>query len=122
MKLANRTGLLAASVALALTAAIMAVPLPYAALAQGVAWIPEQALVRAETEGFVDATPVADGAEVRAGDVLVVLRNPADFLADVRCFRRGCGIVRARERGRHVLPGEHRDPGSLRVGRAGGVR
>ncbi len=57
--------------------AVGAVPLPFASVAQGVVWLPEQALVRAETEGFIDTIDVADGAAVRTGQRLFTLNSPA---------------------------------------------
>jgi putative peptide zinc metalloprotease protein len=72
--------------ALALAALLTLVPMPFAAVAQGVVWIPEQAQVRARSEGFVVATPALDGAQVAIGDVVVELDNPA-LVADAQRLR-----------------------------------
>lgn len=64
----------AAIVALALIALL---PLPYGTVAQAVVWLPEQAEVRAETEGFVSELRVRDGEAVKPGQVLALLDDPA---------------------------------------------
>jgi putative peptide zinc metalloprotease protein len=51
-------------------------PLPQHTLAPGVVWLPEQAQLRSEVEGFIAELPVVDGASVRPGDVLLRLSNP----------------------------------------------
>jgi putative peptide zinc metalloprotease protein len=70
--------------ALAVTAAAVAavvlavgwVPAPYRTVTEGVVWIPEESLVRAGTEGFVERVAAIPGARVHRGDVLIVLRDP----------------------------------------------
>ena len=52
-------------------------PLPYSSVAEGVVWLPEQALVRAGTHGFVEVLHVADGEQVHAGQLLLTLQAPA---------------------------------------------
>ncbi len=66
---------------LALVAALAAValfviPLPFATVAPAVVWLPEQAQVRPEVDGFVSKLLVADGAQVKTGDLLLTLDNP----------------------------------------------
>jgi putative peptide zinc metalloprotease protein len=56
--------------------AVGLLPVPFRTRAEGVVWIPDEAFVRAETEGFVDRIAARPGARVRRGDVLVVLRDP----------------------------------------------
>lgn len=51
-------------------------PLPLATVAPAVVWLPEQAHVRPEVEGFIAKLPLADGSPVKPGDLLVVLENP----------------------------------------------
>ena len=70
-----------AAVALALLAIVpglvlFVVPMPLATVAPAVVWLPDRAQLRAQTEGFVAALPVADGSQVHAGDLLLVLDNP----------------------------------------------
>lgn len=52
-------------------------PLPYGTVAQAVVWLPEQAEVRAETEGVVRELRARDGDSVAPGQVLAVLDDPA---------------------------------------------
>src|ERR1700674_802440 len=53
------------------------VPLPYHTVAGGVVWLPEQARMRPETEGFIATLPVRDGERVIAGQVLLTLDDPS---------------------------------------------
>jgi len=64
--------------AAAATLAVVALlPWPDASVAEGVVWWPEHALVRAETEGFIEQIHVADGATVHTGQLLISLQAPA---------------------------------------------
>lgn len=56
---------------------LFVLPMPFHSSAQGIIWIPEQAQVRPQTEGFIMELPVPDGERVEAGQVLVVLDDPA---------------------------------------------
>ncbi len=67
-----RLGLLATGLA----ALLFLAPLPHVTVAPAVVWLPEQARVRPEVDGFVTALPQADGAAVSPGDLLVRLDNP----------------------------------------------
>lgn len=67
-----RLGLLAAFVA----ALLFLAPLPHSTVAPAVVWLPDEAQVRAQGDGFVAELPQADGAAVRAGDLLVLLSDP----------------------------------------------
>jgi putative peptide zinc metalloprotease protein len=69
-------GILAAAT-LGSALAIALAPMPYGAVAPAVIWLPERAQVRAETDGFVQRLAVRDGEPVKAGEVLVVLDDPA---------------------------------------------
>ncbi len=55
---------------------IFAFPAPLMTVSEGVVWLPEQAEVRAETEGFVEQVMFRNGENVRKGDVLVRLSEP----------------------------------------------
>jgi putative peptide zinc metalloprotease protein len=57
-------------------------PLPASTTAQGIAWTAEDALVRVQTEGFVQAVHVKNGQRVRAGDALVTLED-AELVAQL---------------------------------------
>jgi len=52
-------------------------PLPFATVAQGVVWVPENAQIRPLTGGFVNSFAARDGAMVAAGDIIAVLADPA---------------------------------------------
>ena len=60
----------------ALFALALALPLPQRALVQGVVWPPDQAQLRADEEGFVDAVHAAAGDLVEPGRIVVQLANP----------------------------------------------
>jgi putative peptide zinc metalloprotease protein len=51
------------------------VPVPYRTGTEGVVWIPEEAIVRAGTDGFVDQVLVTSGSRVGAGAALISLSN-----------------------------------------------
>lgn len=55
---------------------VSAAPWPDATVVQGVVWPPEQAMLRSGVDGFVQTLHVRDGASVKAGELLVTLRNP----------------------------------------------
>lgn len=64
-------GLSAAAVVL-----VGVVPLPFSTLAQGVVWIPEQAQLRAGTDGFIVSVEGQHGSRVAAGDVVMQMADP----------------------------------------------
>ena len=70
----TRFALCASVVALLL--AFLCLPLPYGATAPAVVWLPEQAQVRAGTEGHIREVRVRDGMRVEPGQVLAVLEDP----------------------------------------------
>jgi putative peptide zinc metalloprotease protein len=61
----------------AVLALLCLVPLPQRSRAEGVIWVPDEALVRAGVGGFVEAVVAEPGARVRAGETLFVLRDAA---------------------------------------------
>ena len=72
-------------------ALIILAPVPLGTRAQGVIWIPEQAFVRAGTDGFVDRLAIESGSSVDAGDPVVLCSDP--FLsAEIRVL-----VARLRE-------------------------
>jgi len=60
----------------ALGVLLFAVPLPYHSQVQGVVWLPEQAILRTAANGFVDRVASLPGSVLRAGDVVLVSRDP----------------------------------------------
>jgi len=72
----RRAVVASALMAAALVAAILWAPLPLRTRAEGVIWLPEQARLRAGTDGFVERIVAKPGSRVRPGDVLIVCRDP----------------------------------------------
>jgi putative peptide zinc metalloprotease protein len=56
--------------------ALAALPLPYGIQTQAVVWLPEQAHVRTQVDGFLHDLRVADGEPVVPGQVLAILDDP----------------------------------------------
>jgi putative peptide zinc metalloprotease protein len=65
-----------AALVAAVSGFIFLVPMPYRSAAEGVTWMPEEAIVRAGTEGFVEDLMVKSGSAVTNGQALVRLSNP----------------------------------------------
>jgi putative peptide zinc metalloprotease protein len=55
---------------------LVLIPMPLRTRAEGVVWLPEEAFVRAGTDGFVDRLVAIPGEWVEAGDVLIELSDP----------------------------------------------
>lgn len=72
------------------------VPLPHWSVAEGVVWLPEQAHVRAQTEGFVRQTHARDGQPVQAGQLLLSLEDPV-LLAERDKLKGQWEALRARQ-------------------------
>lgn len=53
------------------------VPMPLRTFAEGVVWLPEQALVRTGVDGFVERWLVAPGTFVQRGTPLLVMQDPS---------------------------------------------
>ncbi len=60
----------------ALSTAILWLPLPLRTGAEGVIWLPEQARLRAATDGFVKRIVARAGSPVRSGDILIECYDP----------------------------------------------
>lgn len=58
-----------------IVAGVFVVPMPYTTQTEGVVWVPDNAIVRNETEGFVEEVLVRDDQQVRAGQPLLRLGN-----------------------------------------------
>ncbi|MEN9416877.1 MAG: hypothetical protein RI988_497 [Pseudomonadota bacterium] len=67
----------AGAAAAVLAALLLAVPLPDVTMARGIVWLPDDAMVRAGTSGFVEEVLARDGQPVRAGDPIARLSNLA---------------------------------------------
>jgi putative peptide zinc metalloprotease protein len=77
VRLRRRRALLASGgIALALLALVFLVPVPYATVAEGVVWVPEDDILRAGADGFVAQLLVPTGGEVVAGQPVIRLEDP----------------------------------------------
>jgi putative peptide zinc metalloprotease protein len=61
----------------ALIVLLFIVPAPFRTVVEGVAWLPQSALVRTGQEGFVERLAAVPGQQVKAGELLIQTRNPA---------------------------------------------
>ncbi|APW37320.1 hypothetical protein RD110_09045 [Rhodoferax koreense] len=61
---------------------LLALPLPRHVRVQGIAWLPEEAILRARADGFVQTIAAHEGAAVQPGDMVVATHN-ADLVAKV---------------------------------------
>ncbi len=60
----------------ALVAGVGFLPVPSRTTAEGVVWVPEEDLVRAEVDGFVERIVAPPGSRVQPGDVLIECWDP----------------------------------------------
>jgi putative peptide zinc metalloprotease protein len=72
-----RASAIAAGSVCALGAFLLLIPMPYHSHAEGVLWLPEEAMVRAGANGFFAEFLVQPGTKVRAGDALLRCEEPA---------------------------------------------
>jgi len=72
----RRAALATTAVTGALAVALFAIPLPLWTMAEGVTWAPEDAQVRARTDGFVTRAVARPGTTVRRGEVLIETVDP----------------------------------------------
>jgi len=82
----SRAVLMAGSFAFALLAALAWLPAPLHTHAEGVVWLPEKAIVRAGTDGFVRDVRVPPGSRVAASEVLIRASDP-ELEAELRRVR-----------------------------------
>ena len=61
----------------ALALLLFVIPLPHHTQVQGVVWLPDSGVLRAERAGFVQRLAVANGARVEAGEEILTLRDSA---------------------------------------------
>ena len=62
---------------LVIAAFLFSVPMPYHSHAEGVLWLPEEAIVRAGANGFLRSFLVEPGARVAEGEALIQCNDPA---------------------------------------------
>jgi putative peptide zinc metalloprotease protein len=73
----NRVVGVAIGTAVAVALLLFVVPAPSRTVVEGVAWLPQSALVRAGQDGFLEQLVAQPGTLVQPGDVLARARNPA---------------------------------------------
>jgi len=71
-----RTMTLSVFIVIGLIGLIGWMPVPLRSRAEGVIWIPEQAIVRAGTDGFIDRIVTQPGGFVRKGKELIISNDP----------------------------------------------
>ncbi len=77
----RRAKRLAGAFVIGLTAVLFLLPAPLHIVADGIVWLPDQARVRPETDGFMVNALVADGARVEVGQPIFELHDP-DLIAE----------------------------------------
>ena len=91
----------AMAASLALVAGVMALltllPAPFRTRAEGVVWIPDEAFVRAQVDGFVERVVAAPGSPVHPGDLLVVCSDSVVH-TDVKVLEGQLREIKARVR------------------------
>jgi len=80
----TRAVLVTSGVALAVVLLLAIIPMPHRTRAEGVVWVPEEALVRPDTEGFIERLAARPGARVKPGDALVVLDMRPEIFERIR--------------------------------------
>jgi putative peptide zinc metalloprotease protein len=71
-----RAAFVAALLVIVPASMLLGIPIPYASTVQGVVEAPEQAVVRAASDGFVRRIVATSGSEVEVGDTLLTLEDP----------------------------------------------
>jgi len=84
-----------AAAASVVAVAVLALPAPFRIQTEGVLWLPQEAHVRAETDGFVRAVLVPSGTTVPAGAALVESDDPV-LSAEARVSESRIGALQAR--------------------------
>ena len=81
----------------AVLAVLCVLPVPFRTRAEGIVWIPDEAIVRAEVDGFVERVIAIPGSRVSAGEALVICRDPM-ITKDVKVLEGQLREIKARIR------------------------
>ena len=81
----------------AVLAVLCVLPVPFRTRAEGIVWIPDEAIVRAEVDGFVERVIAIPGSRVSAGEALVICRDPL-ITKDVKVLEGQLREIKARIR------------------------
>jgi putative peptide zinc metalloprotease protein len=71
-----RAAALSACILAAALAAVTLVPLPLSTVTEGVIWLPEDSIIRAQTGGFVEQVTAVSGCGITAGDEIARCSDP----------------------------------------------
>jgi putative peptide zinc metalloprotease protein len=74
---------------------LFVVPMPYRTVAEGVVWVPEETLVRAETDGFIERVVAPPGSVAKARELLFQCSDP-DLETEVAVLEARSRVLRAR--------------------------
>ena len=91
----RRAGSVVGGALAVVTAVLFVLPLPYAALASGVVWMPEEAIVRAAADGFVQRLVATPDQTVAAGTALIDMQDPA-AAAQLEVYRADVQVAEGR--------------------------
>jgi putative peptide zinc metalloprotease protein len=91
----RRAAVATALAVVALVVLTVAVPAPFRLRTEGVLWLPEEAHVRAQADGFVRAVLASSGAAVQAGASLVASHDPV-LTAELRVSESRIAELQAR--------------------------
>jgi len=97
----SRAVLAATGIAGMVLALLVAIPVPFRASAEGVVWVPDEGLVRAGADCFVERVTVGAGSTVSTGDVLIECRDP-DLVAESAVLEGKLAELDARHREAHL--------------------
>lgn len=76
MALKSRTKMVLSGLTILAFIILFVLPVPMHTTAQGVVWVPEQAQIRAKSDGFIHTMHVQDGEFVQPNQVLITLQDP----------------------------------------------
>jgi putative peptide zinc metalloprotease protein len=78
--------------------ALFALPIPSNTASDGIVWLPDESMVRLDTDCFVSSVEVESGAMVREGSVLMACDDP-DLRAEREILEARVGALRLKYRG-----------------------
>ena len=93
----GRAALASIGVISGLAILLLAVPVPFRTVSEGVVWIPEEGIVRARADGFVVKVVATPGTRVKPGDVLIECQD-RDLLTDLDVFEAQLRELEAKHR------------------------
>jgi putative peptide zinc metalloprotease protein len=98
----SRAMIASALVVAGIAGVFFAVPMPMRTMTEGVVWVPDEGLVRAGADGFVQKVIAQQGAWVKRGDPLLEIYD-RDLATEVRVLETRIQELKARHREQAVL-------------------